>query len=38
MNFMSVIIEPKKFYEDGINKLVGRWEEVTDKNDDYADD
>ena len=41
MNFICVIIEtqqPKKFYEDGIKKLVGRREEVIDKNGDYADD
>ena len=29
--------KPKKFYEDGIKKLVGRWEEVIDKNGNYAD-
>ena len=31
-------LKPKKFYEDGIKKFVGRWEEVIDKNGDYADD
>ena len=30
--------KPKKFYEDGIKKLVGRWKEVIDKNGDYTDD
>ena len=41
MNFIRVIIEiqkPKNFYDDGIKKLVGRWEEVIDKNGDYTDD
>ena len=28
----------QKFYEDGIKKLVERWEDVIDKNGDYADD
>ena len=29
--------KPKKYYEDGIKKLVGRWEEVIYKNGDFAE-